>query len=166
MKKLTFIIIILLSFQLANCQKKTPKTKKYAGTYMIGDMASEKGGKMIEIYPESDSTVLFYVHIQKGAPSYNSGRLYGRIKILNGKGNFITKSDYMERSCEWAMLINEEALILTTQNSQYDCGFGNGVVADGEYTKAISRVPKYFFQGDGEKIYFSKVKPEQYHDTL
>jgi hypothetical protein len=55
---------------------------------------------------------------------------------------------------------------VSTIDRQYDCGFGNGVFADGKYKKASSKIPKYFIQGDGEKIYFSKVKPELYNETL
>lgn len=166
MKKVTTILIILLSFHFANGQERTLKTEKYAGTYVIGDVHSKEGGSRLEVYPESDSTVLMYLYIQNSAPSYNFGRLYGRAKIFNGKGNFRTKMDYPDNACHWLIVINKDDLVVSTIDRQYDCGFGNGVFADGKYKKVLGKIPKYFIQGDGEKVYFSKVKPELYNETL
>jgi len=166
MKRLSSIIIVLLLFQTAYSQGRAFKTSKYAGTYILGNVRSNNGGASIEVYPESDSTVLFYVHIQRGAPSHNSGRLYGRMRILDGSGLFNTKFDFLENSCRWKITTTSKAFILTTVNNQYDCAFGNGVVADGEYKKISSKKPECFVQGDGQKVYFAKVKPEKYYDTL
>lgn len=153
-------------FQIAYSQGRVLRTSMHAGTYTIGDVRSNKGGASIEVYPESDSTILFYVHIQRGAPSYNLGRLYGRMKVSGGTGVFNTKFDYLENSCRWKITITPKALILITMNNQYDCSFGHGVIADGKYKKINGKKPAYFIQGNGEKIYFSKIKPEQYNATF
>jgi len=166
MKKVTALLILFLCFHFVNGQERTLKTKKYAGTYLTGDVLSEEGGSSLKVYPESDSTVLIYVYIQNGAPSYNFGRLYGRVSILHGKGSFHTKMDFQDNGCHWLILINKDALVVTTIDRQNDCGFGNGVSADGRYKKVSGKIPMYFVQGDGEKVYFSKVTPEQYMDTL
>lgn len=166
MKKVTTILTLFLCVHFVNGQERALETKKYAGTYLIGDVRSTEGGSRVDVYPESDSTVLIYVYIQNSAPSYNFGRLYGRVKILNGKGNFLKKIDDMDISCHWLIELNKDALIVTTINRQYNCEFGNGVYADGKYKKVSSKIPKYFIQGDGEKVYFSKVTPEEYLDTL
>ncbi len=166
MKKVTSILILFLCFHFANGQERTLETKKYAGTYTIGNVRSKEGGGRIDIYPESDSMVLMYVYLQNGGPSYNFGRLYGRVKILNGKGHFLKKYDDMDISCHWSIIINKDALIVTTINRQYNCEFGNGVYADGRYKKVSSKTPEYFDPGDGEKVYFSKVTPEEYNDNL
>lgn len=46
------------------------KTAKYAGVYTYGD-TTEYGAGSIIIYPESDTTVLFYFETNRGAPSYH-----------------------------------------------------------------------------------------------
>jgi hypothetical protein len=165
MKRLTSTLICFLLFQTVYSQGKTFRTSTYAGTYGIGNIRSDGGGASIEVYPESDSTVLFYVHIQKGVPSHNTGRLYGRMKVINGSGVFNTQFDFLENACTWKVSITPQHLTLSTINNQFDCGFGNAVIADGAYKKISSKKPEYFVQGDGKRVYFSKVKPEQYNDA-
>lgn len=162
MKRLTSTLICFLLFQTVYSQEKAFRTSTYAGTYGIGNVRSDGGGASIEIYPESDSTVLFYMHIQRGAPSHNTGRLYGRMLVTNGSGVFHTQFDFLENGCKWKVRITPRHLFLATVNNQFDCGFGKGVMADGEYKKISSKKPEYFVQSDGRIVYFSKVKPEQY----
>src|SRR5258707_15733728 len=92
MKQLLTIGVILFSI-LSYGQKPRNKaskliTVKYAGTYSYGaDIEKGRVGN-ISISPETDTTILFYVDVNRGAPSYNMGALYGRVKIINGRGTF------------------------------------------------------------------------------
>ena len=56
-------------------------TIKYTGTYQLGDDIEKERIGTITIYPETDTTVLFYIDLNRGAPSYNMGQLYGRLKV-------------------------------------------------------------------------------------
>lgn len=82
------LITILILFSLTvhgQTESQRLQTMKYAGTFSY---AKDKNGATgtILIYPESDSTILFYIEINRGAPSYNMGSLYGRLKIIKGQG--------------------------------------------------------------------------------
>lgn len=143
-------------------KEKTPAKPNYAGIYSY-EKDSTKGGGTITVYPESDSTFLFYIDINLGAPSYNGGNLYGRVKITQDTGTFFTKFDYMDNSCKWQFKFNDSSLSIKTVEDQYDCGFGNGVIADGDYKKDSSIIKQYFENGEGRKIYFDSTKPADYY---
>jgi hypothetical protein len=56
----------------------TLATTKYGGTYSFGDNAEKGPVGHLSVYPESDSSLLFYLDVNKGAPSFNMGMLLGR----------------------------------------------------------------------------------------
>lgn len=53
-----------------------PKTLIYAGSYSFGSNVEKRSVGSLIVYPETDSTILFYFQGNKGAPSYNIGQLY------------------------------------------------------------------------------------------
>jgi hypothetical protein len=48
-------------------------TAKYLGIYSYGDDVEKGKTGTVFIYPETDSTILFYIDLNRGAPSYNMG---------------------------------------------------------------------------------------------
>ncbi len=145
--------------------KKTDKrlTSKYAGTYSYGKDIEKGRIGTIFIYSETDSTILFYIDLNRGAPSYNMGSLYGRVKIINGSGTFFTKFDYSENSCKWNFRFLKNDLTIKTVDEQDDCGFGYAVIADGIFRKTSNKMLNYFEDMEGKKIYFKNTKPEDYY---
>lgn len=166
--KLTLIFGLLILSLTIGGQTSTllthkPLTSKYSGTFNYG--ADVEKGRMgtILIYPETDTTVLFYINLNRGAPSYNMGSLYGRVILENGAGTFYTKFDKADNGCKWTFDFVKDSLTIKTIAGYYDCGFGNAVYADGVYTKQSYRLLEYFEDMEGEKVYFSKTKPEDYY---
>lgn len=143
----------------ANPEAKALKTAGYGGSYSYGDDA-EKGpvGSMI-IYPETDSSVLFFLSVSVGPPSYNSGELYDRLKLDNGSGIYSAKQPDDDKGCKWQVTIEGSTLSVKTLEDAYDCGFGANVIADGKYNRVSSDVPEYFIGGGGDTTYFSKTAP-------
>src|SRR5258705_7715316 len=141
MKQILIFGLLTLTF-CARGQVSTEKvnklaTSKYAGTYSFGkDIEKERIGT-ISIYPETDSTILFNIDLNRGAPSYNMGSLYGRVRITNGDGTFHSKFDHSDKGCKWTFKFSKNTLIIKTVEGQDECGFGAFVFADGEF-KQIS----------------------------
>jgi len=150
--------------------EKTPenhklKSSKYSGTYQYGsygDTTQSGPGGQIKVYAESDDTVLFYIDVSRGSPSYNMGSLYDKFYVGSDKGVFYKKFKYTDKPCKWSFVFNDSTLIIETIDDCYDCGFGGNVFADGTYKKVNFIQPDYFEDAHGRKIYFAKTKPGGY----
>jgi hypothetical protein len=169
------ILILILILLVISCQTQSKRTKdndklktlKYAGIYQYGGYAdtSYKGscGRII-IYAESDDTVLFYIDLSRGAPSYNMGSLYGKLCVSNEKITFVNREfEYENVSCKWLLTFADSTLTIKTIDNCYNCGFGGGVIADNIYKKISSIQPDSFENGEGTKVFFAKTKPEEYY---
>jgi len=167
--KLT-IIFLLFGLSFSNCEQTTTSnnsnllTLKYAGTYSYGSGVENGGVGNISIYPETDSTILFYLDINRGAPSYNMGSLYGQLKIKNDNGTFYSKFDYTDNACKLAFQFSKDILNIKTVDGQDGCGFGNAVYADGDFKRETNKIPDYFENGEGTKVYFKTTSPEEYYN--
>lgn len=168
------LIILILSIALTgfNCQSKNNrlanterlKTLKYAGTYRFGsygDTTQTGPGGQVIIYALTDDSVLFYLDVSRGAPSYNMGSMYNRLFVNSNKCIFNIKLDYCDNPCKLEFEFNDSTLTISTIDN--DCGFGGNVIADGIYKKVDSNQPKYFENGEGDKVYFDKMTPENYN---
>ncbi len=165
MKKTAPLVFILLFMslscvaQMKNKREESFKTAQYAGKYSYGEGAEYGMGEVI-VYPESDTTVLFYIQLIVGEPSYNMGDLYGRITLIDGKGVFERKSSYSDEGCKWTMTFADNKLVIEILDEQYECGFGYGVYADGEYTRKSNAIPEYFIDFTDTKHYFKNLETE------
>ena len=130
---------------------------QYAGIYDDINMKKYGGFATITVYPETDDTILFYIKLQKGPPSYNMGSLIGRARIDNGVATFILD----EYDCRWSMTFTKSSLIIRTLQEKYDCGFGGGVIADGTYKRISSKIVHYFKDDNGKKVYFNELTHEE-----
>ena len=168
MKQLILFFISLLTI-LTNTlgqQKLSPKLKpatiKYAGTYGFGK-SREKGTGEIIIYPETDSTVLFYLEGNRGAPSYSNGTMYQRLTISKDSATFFMKKDYQVMGCQWKLKFRSSFLTIETIDGRDECEFGYGVIADGKYIRKSSKIPSSFVTMDGQKVFFKSTSPEAYN---
>lgn len=59
----------------------TPATTRYAGQYTWREAEPEGMGGTLTMYPESDSTILFQVDANGGAPAYNMANAFGRAHL-------------------------------------------------------------------------------------
>lgn len=137
-------------------QAQSLKTAKYAGKYSYGhgEGSNDYGGSII-LYPETDTTVLFFIDIYSG----NLGQKYSRLIVKNGKGIFANNQD---GCCKWQIIFEPNKLTISTLDKCYDCGFGGTIFADHEYKRVDSKTPLYFIDGHGHKIYFNETSPENY----
>jgi hypothetical protein len=164
MKK-TVVISLLFCSVISFGQTKTNAllTSKYTGTYGYGRHIEKERIGTIFIVPETDTTILFYIDLNRGAPSYNMGSLYGRVKIVNNRGTFSTSFDSSGKGCKWTFLFSKNSLTIETVDGQDYCGFGYAVIADGVFKRTSNKFISSFEDMEGKKIYFSKTKPEDYY---
>lgn len=163
-QKFNFLLFAITMFSNVNAQvnRKYPKTVIYAGYYSIGTDIKKGRVGSVTVYPETDSTILFYVEANRGAPSYNMGQLYGRLTLVNGKGIFYSNPDNAEKSCKFSCTFQSDHLILETIDNEDNCGFGFDVYVDGRFKRKTKNVPHYFEDETGRKVYFKKTPPENW----
>ena len=166
MKQILIFGLLTLTFCArgqVTTERNKLRTSKYAGTYSFGtDIEKERIGTIL-IYPETDSTILFYIDLNRGAPSYNMSSLYERLKVVNGEGTFHTKFDFADKGCTWTFKFLKNNLIIKTVQGQDECGFGAHVFADGEFKLSSNKTLDYFKNMEGRKVYFKTTKPDDYY---
>ena len=161
---LIFLVFCSASFsQTKIIAKNSLATSKYKGFYSFGTSVEKGKVGTIQVYSETDSTILFCIDLNRGAPSYNMGFLYGRLKIIKDSGMFYFKDTNLENGCKWSFKFSKYILKIKTLENMDDCGFGGGVFADGIYKRISSKTQNYFQDGEGRKFYFKKTKPEDYY---
>src|SRR5258708_4774879 len=138
-------------------------TSKYAGVYSFGTDIEKSSVGTILIYPETDTTVLFYINLNRGAPSYNMGSLYERVRITNGEGKFYTKFDFADKGCRWTFKFLKNSLLIKTVGDQDECGFGAYVFADGDFKQISDKTLEHFENMEGRKVFFKTTSPEDYN---
>ena len=166
--KLAICFLLILLFYNANSQankKQLLKTSKYAGVYSFGENVEKGAVGSVFIYPETDSTVLFFIDVCRGAPSYNLGQLYDRLKIVNGKGIYFSNkydNSDTQQGCKLQLTIHDQILTIKTLDNAGECGFGGNVTADNEFRLKDKKKPTCFIDGHNHKIFFSETSPENY----
>jgi hypothetical protein len=168
------VIIILIASLCISCQTNNKKeitsinleVVKYAGVYSYGDSPEKGPTGQITIYPESDDSILFYIDISRGAPSYNMGNLYDRVKIKSNKGIYYVKYEENDNPCSFSFIFTSDKLTIKTENDGFDCGFGGNVSVDGSYYKVKNAKFDHFIDMTGTKYFFNKTKPEDYAKIL
>ena len=81
----------------------------------------------------------------RGGPSYNSGFLEGRFKMSGQRGMF--RFEEGGRICELEFLLSGDKAEIHYLNEKADCGFGQGVYANGIYGRTSRKAPA-FSNGD------------------
>lgn len=141
-------------------------TARFAGTYMFGSALysdSENptehigpGGKLL-LYPETDSTMLFYVEVNRGAPTNNTGTMFGKLALTNNKSVHIINGPTGLPACKLSFQIEKKFVDIRTLENLGDCGFQVGVTADNRFFRYSGEIPEYY-EVDGKKIYFEKTE--------
>jgi hypothetical protein len=161
MSKIIFIISLSLLNLLTFAQNQNPKkqisTMHLAGKYVYGSSAEKERVGLAYIFAESDSTILFYLDLNAGPPSLSMGSLIGKVKIKKEKGLFLSSNVGAEDSCKFSLEFKNNKLLINTVNSQYNCGFGHRVIADGVFKRKTNKNPLYFINQEGNKEYFKNL---------
>lgn len=165
MKNLLILILALMACACNGTKSQNKETATiaadsiphYGGIYAFGDtLQHERAYGKAYIYPENDSTLIFYVFISNGAPSYNSGSIDGKISVHNGKATFRTRFGDAETECVLYFDFRGDTLTIVQKNDECQCGFGNGVYLEDEFSRITSEIPSYFVTITNDKVYFKE----------
>jgi len=77
----------------------------------------------------------FWLDVSIGWPSYNSGETDGTITIVNDTASFDNTFENAIDPCILKFKVENQGIIITSASNSFNCGFGNNVSADGEYSK-------------------------------
>lgn len=141
-------------------------TARFAGTYMFGSAIHKDadededdhvgpGGKVL-LYPESDSTMLFFMEVEKGEPANTIGRLTGKITLKSNKGIFTLNNPQGIPVCKLSFQIEKRFLDIRTVDGLAECGFGPGVRADNRFFRYSGEIPECY-EVDGKKTCFEQT---------
>lgn len=139
-------------------------TRQYAGLYDTGGDIEKGPVGSVAVYAESNSSILFYLDVNRGAPSYNMGQLYGRLMLTDGKGIFDAQMPDSNNRCTLVFTFTTGVLTITYKNEEdNDCDFGYAVSASGTYKRMNKQQPEFFKDQQGDTVHFAKTSPEVYN---
>lgn len=154
------IILFGFVFSLLSANAQNLITSKLGGIYSYGNIAEKEAVGQLVIYPETDTTLLFYFESNIGPPSYSMGAVYGRVKVIGENRFFIRDTTF---NCMSHFYFKKKKIIVFANPEKMDCGFGHKVFLQGNFKKISKTTPKKFVDIEGKAIYFDKTKPEEYY---
>ena len=77
----------------------------------------------------------FWLDVSLGWPNYHVGETDGTITFVNDTASFDNTFEDAETPCILKFKIAGNSININSQSTSFNCGFGNGVNADGDYTK-------------------------------
>ena len=125
------------------------------GVYSFGANPETEAVGKVTVYPESDSTILFFLDFTRGAPSYNTGQVAARAYKRNGAWTYSKSEPDAIDGCEIEFMFNEKFVQLVTR--QTNCGFGANVIVDHVYNRSSKMVPQFFVGPEGDTVLFSNL---------
>ena len=161
MCSLLLLSILLLHFLGTD----TPGQTTLAGTYKYGGKNENSAFGEALIYPNDNRSFSFYLDLNRGAPSFNMGQLYGRAFLQANKTTWLYQNSDTTKNnrCALTFSFDKGNLVIKTLSDKDDCGFGYGVLADGTYRQSKKSIPTYFITPTEDTVYFKKVTPEVYN---
>lgn len=138
MKKSLFITGLLFSCLLSVAQKDL--TGAYGYTMPVSktqppkDKTAVPGGHLVLIKME-DNKYRFWLDVLTGPPGYNRGETDGTIAFVNDTASFDNTFEDAEHPCILKFKLTGNTISINSHSTSFNCGFGNGVNADGEYPR-------------------------------
>lgn len=131
------------------------KNMGIGGTYGFGSNPDVEAVGTIFVYPETDSTFLFYLDFTRGAPSYNMGQVASRARLRNGTWTYnYIEPDELD-ACAIDFMFTEKFVQIVTRET--GCGFGANVIVDHVYDRTSSAIPEFFMSVENDTVFFSNL---------
>ncbi len=117
----------------------------YSGSYgysgKVPDGAPKEGkntgptGSLVLLKMDNNNKYRFWLDINKGWPSYNNGATDGTLILVNDTASFDNSYEGSSRSCLLHFTVSKNKVSILSGATGFDCDFGHGVHADGEYLR-------------------------------
>ncbi|QNL47818.1 hypothetical protein H8S90_13410 [Olivibacter sp. SDN3] len=144
-----------------NCTETSGKDSdkiEVTGQYGYGPGADKGRTGTMTVFPNDNKTLLFGIDLSVGPPSYNMGALFDTLTVDESGHLAIFENDkgYGDKGCKWEVMFHGDSLTIKTLNGANECGFGNGVYADGTYRLIDRNLPDAYTDQVGDTIYQTK----------
>ncbi len=151
--KILLTILILFSIQQLKSQEI-----EYNGIYSYGTTPDSGRTGVIYVNQNTDSTLLFYLELNRGAPSYNSGAIVGQMNIYSpGEADFTMKIEDHYINCSMNFWFTNDSLYIRTNDKADDCGYGYAVYSSGDFKKVKNKKPESYIDRSGEEFKFDEL---------
>ena len=149
---------ILLTAFFFTCFQCLGQETSYGGVYSYGTSSDEGATGVVYVYPKSDTELLFYLELSRGAPSYNNGAIVGGMTIYNSEEadfTYVNKGENI--NCSMNFWFTNNTLYIRTNDEADNCGYGYGIFSNGDFKKIQSTTPQYFIDREGREIWFKDL---------
>ncbi|HQV55315.1 MAG TPA: hypothetical protein PLX17_07370 [Chitinophagaceae bacterium] len=137
MKRFSLLTLLVLSTIFGFSQTDHSGLYSYTNKIKVKAPASEKArgpnGQLVLLKMEGN-LYRFWLDVTTGWPNYNVGETDGTITLVNDTASFDNTFEDAERPCILKFQLSNNVITINSQSTSFNCGFGNGVHADGEYT--------------------------------
>lgn len=137
MKKIFQLTSLLLFFTCCFAQENFTGVYGYSMPLENNSSVKEKsavpGGRLVVIKMEGNQ-YRFWLDVLTGPPGYNRGETDGTITFRNDTASFDNTYEDAADPCVLKFKKTGKTISINSQSTSFNCGFGNGVNADGEYT--------------------------------
>jgi hypothetical protein len=145
---------------------KAAATTRYAGEYRWRDADNKEMGGTLTVYPESDSTILFQVDANGGAPAYNMANAFGRAHLRGNTATYFGKAPEDEHGCKLKINFSPTAAkVVLVSGAENDCFFGGNFTPDGTYRRTSRAIPQYVLDDTGDTLRFAHLPPAALKDS-
>ncbi len=124
------------------------------GVYSFGTNPEVEAVGTLFVYPESDSTFLFHIDFNRGAPSYNMALLAGRGELVGDTGVYYNEVPDQVEACKIKFYFRKD--FVQIENSERNCGFGANCMIDHVYDR-IDVTPEFYVGPEGDTVYFNNL---------
>ncbi len=97
------------------------------------DKEAVPGGRLVLLKIE-ENAYRFWLDVLSGPPQYSRGETDGTIRFINDTASFDNSFEEAEQDCFIKFKINGKTIEVSSSSNSYNCGFGDGVSANGSYT--------------------------------
>lgn len=136
MKKI--IVVLALAFCHSHSFAQTNLSGSYGYTLPNNDLPKNKtitpGGNLVLVKMDGNK-YRFWLDVVTGPPGYNRGETDGTITLVNDTASFDNTFEDATHPCILKFRITKNVITINSESTSFNCGFGNGVNADGDYTR-------------------------------
>ena len=141
-------------------------TTRYAGEYRWREADNQEMGGILTVYPESDSTILFQVDANDGAPAYHMANAFGRAHLRGDTATYFGKAAEDEHGCRLKIGFSPMAAqVLLVSGAENDCYFGGNFTPEGTYRRTSRAIPQRVIDGGGDTLRFAHLPPDALKDS-
>lgn len=141
-------------------------TTRYAGEYRWREADKDDMGGTLTVYPESDSTILFQVDANGGAPAYNMAGVFGRAHLRGDTATYFGKAPEDAHGCRLKIGFSPKAAkVILVSQGENDCYFGGSFTPEATYRRTSHTVPQQVISDGNDTLRFAHLPPDALKDS-